>query len=209
MFTAMAVLVGGAVVALGAALWAGLLALGEEVAVGEALHTLGDAPPPVAGGRVPLHRALHVARLALLVLGAVAAGHALGWWQRSWGEAFADLALAAALLFVVGDALPRTLVRLAPEVGEAALPLARRTLAPFKPLLWLLAWADRGLHSLVGAPRPLAPAVGVAQRDMLLGVFTLADTTVEEVMTPRLDMVGIDVAAAPDMLLETFRSSQH
>jgi putative hemolysin len=209
MLTATAVLVGGAMLALGAALWAGLLALGEEVAVGEALHTLGDAPPPAAGARVPLHRALHVARLALLVLGAVAAGHALGWWQRSWGEALADLALAVALLFVVGDALPRALGRLAPEVGEAALPLARRTLAPFRPLLWLLAWADRGLHALVAAPRPLAPGLGVAQRDMLLGVFTLADTTVEEVMTPRLDMVAIELGASTDTLLETFRRSQH
>ena len=209
MFTATALLLGGAILALGAALWAGLLALGEEVAVGEALHTLGDAPPATAGARVPLHRALHVARLALLVLGAVASGHALGWWQRPWGEALADLALAAALLFVVGDALPRTIVRLAPELGQAALPLARRTLAPFKPLLWFLAWADRGLHSLVAAPPPLAPAMGIAQRDMLLGVFTLADTTVEEVMTPRLDMVAIDIGASIDTLLETFRRSEH
>jgi putative hemolysin len=209
MFTATAVLLGAALLALGAAVWAGLLALGEEAAVGEALHTLGDAPPPTAGTRVPLHRALHVARLGMLVVGAVAAGHALGWWRRPWGEALADLGLATALLFVVGDALPRTLAWLAPEVGEGALPLARRTLSPFKPLLWLLAWADRGLHALVATPQPLAPALGVAQRDMLLGVFTLADTTVEEVMTPRLDMVAIDIAASTDTLLETFRRSEH
>ena len=69
-----ALTLGGALVAGAAALWAGLLALGEEAAVGEALHTLGDAPPTTVGARVPLHRALHVARLALLVLGAVAAG---------------------------------------------------------------------------------------------------------------------------------------
>jgi putative hemolysin len=209
MFTATAVLLGAALLALGAAVWAGLLALGEEAAVGEALHTLGDAPPPTAGTRVPLHRALHIARLGMLVVGAVAAGHALGWWRRPWGEALADLGLATALLFVVGDALPRTLAWLAPEVGEGALPLARRTLSPFKPLLWLLAWADRGLHALVATPQPLAPALGVAQRDMLLGVFTLADTTVEEVMTPRLDMVAIDIAASTDTLLETFRRSEH
>ena len=78
-FTGAALTLGGALVAGAAALWAGLLALGEEAAVGEALHTLGDAPPTTVGARVPLHRALHVARLALLVLGAVAAGHALGW----------------------------------------------------------------------------------------------------------------------------------
>jgi CBS domain containing-hemolysin-like protein len=131
------------------------------------------------------------------------------WWQRPWTEALVDLGVAAALLFVVGDALPRALVRLAPEIGDAALALARRTLAPFAPLLWILAWADRGLHALVATPHPLAPALGLAQRDMLLGVFTLADTTVEEVMTPRLDMVAIDLGASTDALLETFRRSQH
>ena len=209
MTTATALQVGSAILSLGTAIWAGLLALGEEVAVGEALHTLGDAPPATAGARVPLHRALHVARLTMLVVGAVAAGNALGWWQRPWGEALAVLAVAAALLFVVGDALPRALARLAPEIGTAVLPLARRTLAPFNPLLWLLAWADRGLHGLVDPPPPLAPAMGIAQRDMLLGVFTLADTTVEEVMTPRLDVIAIDVGASREALLELFRSSEH
>src|SRR5207244_5782796 len=80
--TGAALTLGGALVAGTAALWAGLLALGEEAAVGEALHTLGDAPPMTVGARVPLHRALHVGRLALLVLGAVAACHELEWWDR-------------------------------------------------------------------------------------------------------------------------------
>jgi CBS domain containing-hemolysin-like protein len=121
----------------------------------------------------------------------------------------ADVALAAGFLFIVGDALPRSLARLAPEVAAAALPLARRTLSPFHPLLWLLAWVDRGLHALVTTPRPLQPDLGVRQRDMLLGIFTLADTTVSEVMTPRLDMVGIDEGASLQELLERFRTSAH
>src|SRR5947199_9362 len=91
----------------------------------------------------------------------------------------------------------------------AALRFARGPLAPFGPLLWLLAWADRGLHALVHTPRPLQPALGIAQRDMLLGVFTLADTTVDEVMTPRLDMSGVDVSASTEEVLEAFRQSQH
>jgi CBS domain containing-hemolysin-like protein len=209
MLTAAAWLVGGGLLALGVALWAGLLALGEEAAVEDVLHTLGDAPPSAARARVPPHRALHVARLALLVLGAVAAGNALRWWERPWAGALAALAIAALLLFVVGDALPRSIARLAPEIAGAALPLARRTVSPFQPLLWLFGWADRGLHTLVATPRPLEPALGVAQRDMLLGVFTLADTTVNEVMTPRLDMVAVDQGASTEELLEAFRSSQH
>jgi CBS domain containing-hemolysin-like protein len=204
-----AVAVVGAAVAGAAALWSGLLALGEEAAVGEALHTLGDAPPVAAGGHVPLHRALHVTRLALLVLGAVAAGEAAAWWDRPWAAGLGAWGVAAGFLFVLGDALPRSLARLAPELAGAALPLARRTLAPFGPLLWLLAWFDRGLHALVATPRPLEPDLGVAQRDMLLGVFTLADTRVDEVMTPRLDMVAVDVAASPEEVIESVRQSEH
>jgi len=204
-----ALLLGGALVALGAGLWAGLLALAEEAAVGEALHTLGDAPPRTVGGRVPLHRALHVSRLSLLVLGAVGASRALAWWQQPWERSLLELAAAVGLLFVVGDALPRSIARLAPEVATAALPLARRTLVPFGPLLWLLAWVDRGLHSLVAVPRPLQPDLGTAQRDMLLGIFTLADTTVDEVLTPRLDMVAVDISATREELLDTLRQSEH
>ena len=200
---------GGVIIAVAAVLWAGVLALGEEAAVGEALHTLGDAPPALVGRRVPLHRALHVARLALLVLGAVAAADALAWWQRPWVEAAGAWGVAVVLLFVIGDALPRSIARIAPEVTAAALPLARRTLPPFGPLLWLLGWVDRGLHALVATPRPLEPDLGVAPRDMLLGVFTLADTTVDEVMTPRLDMVGVDLAASADDVVEAFRQSEH
>ena len=200
---------GGAVLALAAAGWAGLLALGEEAAVGESLHTLGDAPPASSWGPVPLHRALHVARLALLVLGAVAGAHAVRWWERPWLAAVGMVLLVALLLFVIGDALPRSIARLGPELAEATLPLSRRTRPAFAPLLRLFTWIDRGFHSIVPATGSVAPTMGDTQRDMLLGVFTLADTTVDEVMTPRLDMVGIDVAADRDEVLEQFRSSQH
>ena len=196
-------------VPLAPAIWAGLLALGEEAAVGEALHTLGDAPPASVTGRVPLHWALYLARLALLVLGAVAAAYLLRWWERTWLDGLATLAIAAALLFVVGDAAPRALAALAPQLTAEALPLARRTLAPFGPLLWLLGGMDKGLHTLVATPRPLEPDLRAAQRDMLLGVFTLADTTVDEVMTPRLDMIAVDVAATADEVRETFHQSEH
>src|SRR5262245_3815226 len=209
MFTNTALPLIGLLVAVGAGVWAAMLALAEEAAMGEALHTLGDAPPIAAERRVPLHRALHIARLALLILGAVATSNAVAWWNRSWIEALGILFIGTFLLFIVGDALPRSVARLAPELSESALPLARRTLAPFGPLFWLLAWADRGLHTLIDTPRPLQPDLGIAQRDMLLGVFTLADTTVDEVMTPRLDMTSVDLSASNDEVLETFRQSQH
>lgn len=204
----MALAWGGTLIALLAAAWAGLLALGEEAAVGETMHTLGDAPP-AAIGKVPLHRALHIARLALLVLAAVAAADAVHWWERPWVEALWLVALTSFLLFVIGDALPRSIARLAPELAALALPLARRTRPPFEPLLRLLAAVDRGLHSIIAAPGPAAPTLGTAERDVLLGVFSLADTSVDEVMTPRLDMVGGDIAATEQEILELFRTSEH
>lgn len=200
---------GGALIALAAAGWAGLLALGEEAAIGEAMHTLGDAPPLAISGKVPLHRALHVARLALLVLGAVAAAHAVHWWDRPWFEALGAVLLSVLLLFVIGDALPRSIARLAPELASLSLPLGRRTLAPFQPLLRILAAVDRGLHTVIPAPGPSAPALGDTERDVLLGIFSIADTTVDEVMTPRLDMAGIDLAASREDVLDAFRSSEH
>jgi CBS domain containing-hemolysin-like protein len=209
MLSATALVLVGLVASVVAALWAGVLALAEEAAVGEALHTLGDAPPASAASRVPLHRALHVARLALLVLGAVGAAQAVRWWERPWTQGVAGLLVSVLLLFVVGDALPRSVARLAPELSDAALPLARRTLTPFGPLLWVLAWVDRGLHALIATPQPLQPDLGAAQRDMLLGVFTLADTTVVEVMTPRLDMAGVDLGAPLDAVLDAFRRTEH
>jgi magnesium and cobalt exporter, CNNM family len=196
-------------VAVLAGLWAGLLALGEEAAIGDTLHTLGDAPPATARHRVPLHRGLHVARLALLVLAAVAAADAQAWWVRPWAGALGTVLVAAVLVFIIGDALPRAVARLAPELSAVALPLARRTLIPFAPLLRLLAWVDRGLHRMVSATGPAGPALGDTQRDMLLGVFTLADTTVDEVMTPRLDMMGVDLSASREEVVDQFRSSEH
>jgi CBS domain containing-hemolysin-like protein len=199
----------GAIVAVVAALWAGLLALGEEAAVGDAMHTLGDAPPIAGGRRVPLHRALYITRLALLVLAAVAAADALSWWTRSPGALWLALGIETVFLFVLGDALPRSVARLAPELVDVALPLSRRTLAPFGFLLAFLGWMDRALHGMVATPRPLEPALGRAQRDMLLGVFTLADTTVDEVMTPRLDMDAVDLSASLPDVLAAFRTSDH
>lgn len=203
-----ALLWGEAAVAVLAAAWAGFLALAEEAAVGESLHTLGGAPPQ-AKRPASVHRLVYVARLALLVLAAMAAGHAIHWWERSWAGALGAVAVAALLVFVLGDALPRSFARLAPELAESALPVARRLLTPFAPLVRVLGWLDRRLGGLAGTSGSLTPALGDTQRDMLLGIFTLADTTVDEVMTPRLDMVGVDLAASREEVLERFRASEH
>jgi CBS domain containing-hemolysin-like protein len=44
---------------------------------------------------------------------------------------------------------------------------------------------------------------------MLLGVFSLADTTMSEVMTPRIDIVSVDLAADRDEVVQTLQRSEH
>src|SRR5205814_2507396 len=91
----------------------------------------------------------------------------------------------------------------------ATQPIPRRTPCPCRRLLWPRTQVDKSLHSLAATPHTHEPELGAAHRDMLLGVFTLADTRVDEVMTPRLDMVAVDLAAPSDDVIEAFRQSEH
>jgi CBS domain containing-hemolysin-like protein len=190
-----------------AAAWAALLGVAEE-APGIAA-TVGD-PPPEPGARMPLVRALRLGRMALLTLGAAEAGLAAHWWTRAPIEAVTLLAGGWALLLLAGDVLPRALGVLAPGVARLALPPARVTLWPFRPLLGVIGWSDRVAHRVWPPTGPQTGGrIGTAQRDMLLGVFSLEDTTIEEVMTPRLDIVASELSAPWTELLDIVRENEH
>ena len=78
-------------------------------------------------------------------------------------------------------------------------PHGGRDLGPVRPLLRLAAWVDARARARL----PAGPGreAGPAERDMLLGVFSLADTTVAEVMTPRIDIVAVDSSAGHDEVI--------
>lgn len=183
------------------ALWAGVVALAAE----------GDPQVPrvlaeeLSDRRQPLStaRTLHVVHLALLVLAGAMGAFALEWWVWSLPAALVRLTLLAFLLWTVGDLLPRLLSVIAPEVVPLARRVALPTLVLFRPLLGLVSFADRGLQ-------PVAhPSASAPEREMLHGVFALADLTVAEVMTPRLDIVSVDVADPKSEVVETFRRARH
>lgn len=183
-----------------------IFALAEE-APGPS-RSLGD-PPVGPGGGVPLSRALQVGRLAALGAGALSASWALAWWTRPVPAGPALAILAAGVVYLAGDGVPRALGLLTPDLAVRALGVARRLLLPLRPLVGLAAAADRLAHRVLPSRRPQAGVLGTAQRDMLLGVFSLADTTVAEVMTPRLDIVAVDVEADWRELLELVRRGEH
>jgi CBS domain containing-hemolysin-like protein len=185
-------------------LWAAWLALAAESDAD--LPRALTVPLPGATGPEALSRHLHVAHLALLVLAGAAAGGAVAWWAWSPAEGVVRLLLAVGLVWVVGDLLPRLLAAVAPELTAPARRAAAATLAPFRPVIRLTAWADRKARS--NAPTG-ADRHATEQREMLRGIFSLAETTVAEVMTPRIDIVAVDSAADRSEVVSTLRSSEH
>ncbi len=186
-------------------LWSAWFALAAEADA--------DLPRSLSGqlkletGPVAISRQLHVAHLGLLVLAGAAAGATSVWWVWSPLPGLGRLLLAVLLVWVVGDLLPRVVAAVAPELAAPVRRAAVRTLPPFRPLLRIVAWADARVRA-----RPRADEqqhLGHAQRDMLLGVFSLADTTVSEVMTPRIDIVAVDLSADRDEVVHTLRRSEH
>ncbi len=186
------------------ALWAAWLSFAAE-ADAEVPRILADQQQGDAH-HLPPARALYVGHLALLVLAGASAGLAESWWAWSPASAVGRLLLAVLLVWVVGSVLPRILAAVAPELPPLVRPTALRSLGVFRLLLGFIAWADARL-------RPAAPAApregGIARRDMLLGLFSLADMTVSEVMTPRIDIIAVDTSSAAEEVVATLRRSEH
>ena len=192
-------------VAVALTLWAAWLTLAAESDADLPRALGGDDIPEAAGGSLSRH--LHVAHLALLVLAGAAAGAAAAWWARSPSGGLIRLVAAIGLVWIVGDLLPRIVGAVAPELTGPARRGAAATLAPLRPFLRLAGWADARARSRIptnGARNP-----GPAERDMLLGVFSLAGTAVAEVMTPRIDIVAVDSSATRDEVIATLRRSEH
>ncbi|HEU4799609.1 MAG TPA: hemolysin family protein [Gemmatimonadales bacterium] len=158
-------------------------------------------------GGLPLQRGLHVAHLILLAFSGVVAGGSVLWWIRDAGAAVPRLLIAVSFVWALGDLLPRVLAAVAPELTAPARRGAVATLLPLAPLLRLIARLDARMMPV--AERGRRNSLGDTQRDMLFGVFALADMNVSEVMTPRIDVVGVDVHSTGEEVMQAFRRSEH
>ncbi len=184
----------------GFAVWAAWLALAAEAE--------GDLPrsEPEGTGVLPLARQLHLAHLALLVIAGAASSTAVTWWAWPPLQAWLRLLLAVAVVWVVGDLLPRLLAAIAPDLSRLARPAAARSLGIFRPLFEIVARVDRrGMRPLAASSR----SPGRPPRDAIIGVFALSDMTVDEVMTPRIDIVGVDLADSREEVVSAFSRSEH
>ncbi|MGC8121288.1 HlyC/CorC family transporter [Marinobacter sp. VGCF2001] len=149
---------------------------------------------------------------------------------RLWGDA--GIAIATALLTIVilifAEVTPKTLAALFPE--KIAFP-ASFVLGPLLKLLYPLVWAvnlfTTGILRLLGVSSARASEdhlsreelrtvvneagalIPARHKDMLVGILDLENVTVNDIMVPRNDVVGIDLEDDTDTILRQLRSSQH
>jgi CBS domain containing-hemolysin-like protein len=183
--------------ALVAGLWAALLALAEGALAANPRLEAAALPPVYAEKPERLQRGLAIGRILLLGLAAVQLSQSLRWWLHSFPVALLQASLLTVTVVVVVDLLPRTVgLRRASRVGRWAVRATVATLALPAPIFVAAGILDRAFARLFGVATPRGAGADTAQRDMLLGVFALADTMVSEVMTPRIDIVGLDARAS-------------
>ncbi len=193
-------------IAVSAALWAGLFAMAREAR--SIPSGLGDAPG-AGGDGVPLGQAMQQCHLALLILSGAAASQAVAWWQYSPPTAAAKIVVSVGLLYLIASGIPRGLGALLPKLAERAASVAKDSLVAFRPLIALTAFLESHFHSRFPAPERATDRYGPEHAEMLDGVFSLSETTVEEAMTPRLDVEAVNAAASWGEVVEQLKRGDH
>jgi len=180
--------------ALLAAVWAALLALAEgALAANPQLGTL-YLPRSFAEKPERLRRGLSIGRICLLALVALGVSGAVQWWADDLLASAGWLGLLVSLTVLTADLLPRLIgLWRSRTLGAVVVRAAAATLGVLAPIFIAAGIMDRAFARLFGVPQPKGPTSEIAQREMLLGVFALADTMVTEIMTPRIAIVGVDV----------------
>jgi len=146
-----------------------------------------------------------------------------------FGESGIALApIACTVVFLIfAEVAPKTISAAYPE--RVALPSAyalRILLWILYPLVWLVNFITNGLLKLVGmksassVPDHLSrdelrtvvyerSQIGKRPQDMLLSILDLEKVTVDDIMIPRSEIVGIDIDDDIKDIINQLRSSQH
>lgn len=189
------------------------------------------APAPPVPRAVPAHERSHRALAFARVLGHLIAGSALalalGLDGRATPQAIALLALAGLLTVATAESIARAV---GDALGDnAALRLAwfvRGTEQLLAPAVRLGELLDASVEDVVSTTdsssdrRDEAAAqfrevitseadVTRDERDLLLGIFEFGETTAEEVMVPRVDIMGIERETPWSEVIDRVRSAQH
>ncbi|WP_420795640.1 HlyC/CorC family transporter [Isoalcanivorax pacificus] len=156
----------------------------------------------------------------------IAALLALAWFGNT-GAAVAPIVFTIIML-IFAEVTPKTFAARKPEsVAYPASLLLKPLLVLFAPLVWAVSGLSNGLLRLLGvreqptgtddlSPEELRTVVNEAgglipkrHQKMLLNILDLEKVTVEDIMIPRSEIIGIDIDADLNDILNLMRTSQH
>jgi putative hemolysin len=218
------------VVAAGAVVLAALAAAADGALLGG--DPEAEPPAPANGGLRPgehAHRALSLTR----VVAHLAAGAAIARGLDLTGDdKVADvlsMIIAALVTVLIVEGIARAIgFAAAPRLAAALAPMVRALEFVLAPVLRAGIALDAFFERFLPAPtkaqraeqleeaaeqfRQVVAAEADVSRDeeaLLHGVFSLGDTVVRDVMVPRVDIVGIDLAVPWSEVVDRVRSSEH
>ncbi len=149
---------------------------------------------------------------------------------RLWGDAGIAIATAAltVVILIFAEVSPKTMAALYPE--KIAFP-ASYLLAPLLKLIYPLVWIINGItntflrlfgvnvtgdnnhHLSTEELRTLVHEAGALlpqnNQNMLLGVLELSEVTVNDIMIPRNEVVGIDLDDDIDTIIKRLSTTEH
>jgi len=148
-----------------------------------------------------------------------------------WGEAGIVIAATSLtiLILIFSEVTPKTIAALYPErIAFSSSFFIKPLLKIFYPLVWLLNSSSNFLIKLMGLSTEqnqdthrlnsdelrtvVLEAEGIIPKrhqQMLLGILDLEKVTVEDIMVPRNEIVGIDLNEPIDVITEQLASTQH
>lgn len=141
---------------------------------------------------------------------------------------FADTVVLTVVILIFSEVTPKIIAALRPEA--IAFPASRMLLPLLKllyPAVWLINQCSNALSRLVGVD-PASPSnhdlaaeelrtlireagaqIPAQHQQMLLNVFDLESATVEDIMIPRAQVVGLNLDDDVPTLLKTIRNSDY
>ncbi len=149
---------------------------------------------------------------------------------RLWGDA--GLAISTfgltLVILIFAEVTPKTLAALHPErIAFPAAIILKPLLTLLYPAVWLINGITNGLLRILGVKsegnnddhlsteelRTIVNEAGALipqkNQSMLLGILELADVTVQDIMIPRNETIGIDLENDLETILDQISSSDH
>jgi putative hemolysin len=179
------------------------------------------------GERERLHRALSMGRVLAYIAAGASLAQALHLASMALVPRSAAIALAALVVGVLAEGVGRAMGYATPGATYARLlPLTHAVGFVLSPAVALGAAIDRAINVVI-PPTPSNASeretsaeqfrevvaaeadVSVAEEALIHGVFSLGETDVQEIMVPRVDVVGIEVDTPWSEVLDRMRSSEH